>query len=661
MFLRSRLSLWSSGWANSVMIVTPSDKCPFIQSDYVSIRVSQRWNPIQGMTIPQLLVLAIVAVPLIFVALNRLRMDIGALITACLLGVAQFAGLGVLGAPNTPAAAVNAISGLGQPVVITLFSLFIITRCLDVTGVTRVIARRLLALGGHSETRLIILFTGATALLSLFMNNLAAGALLLPSAMDAARRTGIKPSKLLIPVAYGSLLGGSATYFTTANIIASNLLLTASPPQAPLNILDFTPTGGVIALAGIAFMALLGRRLLPAHQPSPEQQVVRQTGSELEDTYQLGERLWEVTVQPDSLLASKRLGQTEIGGKLGLAVAAIWRGRQAIFAPSPEQLIQQGDILLTVGREERVTQLCPLGVTVGRDRTDGHVSPRGVSFVEVALAPHSKVEGQTLRDLEFRKRYGFTAVALLRGKRSYRTDVGSFNLNPGDSILLVGERDRLRDLRNNNDFIVLEPDVSDQPIDRRKATLAVSIIAVAVLISVLGFPGYLAMLGGAILVLLTGLISTQEAYQSMEWRAIFLIAGMYSVSIAMVQTGLATMVGGVVIDLVRPFGPLGLAAGAYLLTAALTQLLGGQVTVLVTGPIVISAAISLHTSPQAVAVAAAIGCSAAFLTPLAHPVNIMMIGPGNYRFSDFLRVGWLLTLICFVMLIAGMALFWGLR
>jgi di/tricarboxylate transporter len=146
----------------------------------------------------------------------------------------------------------------------------------------------------------------------------------------------------------------------------------------------------------------------------------------------------------------------------------------------------------------------------------------------------------------------------------------------------------------------------------------------------------------------------------MEWRAIFLIAGMYSVSIAMVQTGLAALIGNEVIKLVSPFGPLGLAAGAYLLTAALTQLMGGQVTALVTGPIAISAALSMHTSPQAMAVAAAIGCSASFLTPIAHPVNILMIGPGNYRFGDFFRAGWPLTVISFVFLLIGMILFWRL-
>ena len=146
------------------------------------------------MTFAQILVILIVAIPLLFVALNRLRVDIGALIIAAGLGLAQFAGMGILGAANTPGDAVKAISGLGQPVVVTLFSLFIITRSLDVTGVTRLIARRLLAVGGKSEMRLILLFTAATALLSLVMNNLAAGALMLPSALEAARRTGIRPS-----------------------------------------------------------------------------------------------------------------------------------------------------------------------------------------------------------------------------------------------------------------------------------------------------------------------------------------------------------------------------------------------------------------------------------------------------------------------------------
>jgi di/tricarboxylate transporter len=607
-----------------------------------------------------MLVIVIIILPLLLVTMNRLRVDVAALLIAAALGVAQLLGFGILGAPNTPGDAAKSISGLSQPVVVTLFGLFIITRCLDKTGVTRWIARRLLAIGANSDARLILLFTTVAALLSLFMNNLAAGALLLPSAVDVSRRTGIRPSRLLMPISYGSMLGGVATYFTTANIIVSDLLTSANPPQTPLHILDFTPTGGLIAIAGIIFMATIGRRLLPNRMPKPEQMMARRTGGELEDTYQLNERLWEIQVRPDSPLVGKTLAQIGIGQKLGLAIAAIWHGRQAIFAPAPDQTLRAGDILLTVGREDRVSQLNDQGLKVGRNSHNGHMSTRGVSFIEVLPAPHSSVEGKSLKEIEFRKRYGFTAVALLREGRSYRTDVADLKLNFGDSILMVGEDSRVRDLRNNPDFIVLEPDPGDQPIDKREATLAVFIILGAIALSIIGVPVFLAMLVAGMLVVILGLITMEEAYRTMEWQAIFLIAGMYSVSLAMVKTGLADLVGQNVVNIVTPFGPLGLAAGAYLLTAALTQFMGGQVTALVTGPIAISAAISLHTSPQAMAVAVAIGCSASFFTPLAHPVNILMIGPGNYTFGDFFRVGWGLTIVCFIMLLVGMTLFWRL-
>lgn len=608
----------------------------------------------------RIFVVLVVLVPLLFVARGRLRIDVAALLIAALLGLAQFLGMGVLGAPDQPHAAMEAISGFGQPVVLTLLSLFIITRTLERTGVTNWIAGRVIAIGGRSERRLIFLFAAVTALLSLFMNNLAAGALMLPSAISVSRRTGISASKLLIPVAYGSLLGGSATYFTTANIIVSDLLTTAQPPQPPLNVLAFTPTGGLIALAGLLFLTLLGPYLLPNRAPQPGQMVARRTGSDLEEAYQLDERLWEVQVPAASPIVGRTLTQTDIGDRLGLTVAAIWRGQQALFAPRADYVLQGGDILLTVGREERITQLAQEGLKVGRNGNDGSISARGVRFIELLLAPHSDAEGHTIRELEFRKKFGFTAVALLREGRSYRTDVANMKLKMGDSILMVGAPDRLKALQNEPNYVVLEPDLSDQPVNKRQALKAVAIIGAAIAASIAGVPVFLAMLTAAVVVFLTGLLTTEEAYRAVEWPAIFLIAGMYAVSKAMVETGLADWIGQQVVAVVLPYGPLGLAAGSYLLTAGLTQLMGGQVAALVTGPVAISAAINLHTSAQAMAVAAAIGCSASFFTPIAHPVNILMIAPGNYTFGDFFRVGWGLTVVCFVMLLVGMALFWHL-
>ncbi|MDH7486522.1 MAG: SLC13 family permease [Anaerolineae bacterium] len=608
----------------------------------------------------QLFLIFVVAIPLLLVSLNRLRADLAALSIAMILGLGQFLGLGLLGPGHTPQAAFKAFSGLSEPVVLTLLSLFIITEALHRSGATRWIAYRLIHLAASSERRLIALYATGAAFLSLFMNNLAAGALLLPSAMEACRRTGIKPSKLLIPVAYGSLLGGCATYFTTANIIVSNLLAAAHPPQAMLRILDFTPTGGLVALAGIVFLGLFGPRLLPERLPPPELMAARATASDLEEYYQLGERLWEAVVLPGSPLANKPLAESRLGERLGVAVAGLWHGRQAIFSPPPQQVIQAGDILLVVGRQERVEQLAQMGLRIGRENTGNHISTRGVFLIEALVAPHSPALGHTLRELEFRTRYGFTVVALYRSGRSYRTDVGDLKLMLGDSLLMVGSRDKLKRLRSSPDFIVLEPDPSDQPVQRLPAGLSVSVIAAAIALSLWGLPVHLAMMAGALLLLISGMLSIEEAYRAINWQAIFLIAGMYAVSLSMVQTGLAQRIGQAIVAVTTPLGPLALAAGAYLLTAMLTQVMGGQVTALVTGPIMISAAIHLGANPQAIAVATAIGCSASFFTPLAHPVNVLMIAPANYEFGDFLRIGWRLTIVCFLMLLVGLALFWRL-
>ncbi len=325
----------------------------------------------------QLFLILAVTIPMIFVTRNRLRVDLAALLIAIVLGIGQLLGLGLLGEAHTPQAATLALSGLSEPAVWTLLSLFMITYSLQKSGVTRWLAHRIIDLGRGSERRLIILYTATTATLSLFMNNLAAGALLLPSAMETCRRTNIKPSKLLIPVAYGSLLGGSATYFATANIITSNLLAAAHPPQAMLGILDFFPTGIFILIGGIAFLGLFGTRLLPNRNPPSELMMTHYTSRQLEEYYQLGERLWEVVITPESELAHKSLIDSRIGETLGLTVVGIWNGQQSIYAPSPEQITQPGDTLLVIGREERIRQARPNRCAdQTRDREQPHQRPR---------------------------------------------------------------------------------------------------------------------------------------------------------------------------------------------------------------------------------------------------------------------------------------------
>ncbi len=608
----------------------------------------------------EILLILIVTIPMLLVGLNRLRMDLAALLMAALLGIGQLAGLGLLGPAHTPQNAREVISGFSQPVVMTLIGLFILTRGLERSGVTHWIARQILRMGGTNPQRLMLLFTLATALLSLFMNNLAAGALLLPSAMLAARKAGLRPSKLLIPVAFGSLLGGSATYFTTANIIMSDLLQIAQPPQSGLRFLDFFPTGGLIAAAGIVFIGLFGNRLLPDRDPASASVLRRYTGSELEDYYELSERIWSAHVSPGSTLVGRTLTEAEIGSHWGVTVVALQRGSEHCELPDSTMPLHAGDDLLLVGREELVMELVKLGLEISPAYKDGHLSPLGVTFAEAILSPHSHFEGKTLKELNFRRQFALNVVALKRRQRSYRTGVGDIPLQMGDSLLVIGLGRKLRALQNSADLIVIETDPSDQPLRRRQAAVVVTVTLAAIAASIAGAPVFLCVLAGALVVLLTRIVPVEEAYRIIEWQAVFLIAGMYTVSVAMGQTGLALHLGGALLSVAAPLGPLGIAGAAYLLTAVLTQVMGGQVAALVTGPVTISAALSMGIDPHAVAVATAIGCSASFITPMAHPVNILMIAPANYQFKDFVRIGAPLTVVCFGMLLIGLKIFWGL-
>lgn len=605
------------------------------------------------MTPLQILVIVITFVPLLLALTNRLRTDVAALLIAFLLGGCQLLGLGVLGAPNSPQEAGRALSGLSQPVVMTLFALFIVSRALEKVGVTRWIAVRLLHLGGVSEARIVILLTSATALLSLFMNNLAAGALLLPTAIDIARRTGIAPSRLLMPVSFGSLLGGIATYFTTANIIASDLLMTANPPQAPLGVLDFTSVGGLMALGGIAYMALIGRRLLPNHagDTPPDQPNINR-----EAAYGFTRGFWELLLPPNSPFHDRTLAQLGIDPAEAISLR---QRRQIINALEPGQTVRGGDTLILAVHEARAVQLAQASGGQLEALTPDMLNSLGLTLIEVLPAPHMGAAGRTFAEIDFRRQNGFTPLALLREGKSLQDGLSHERLRLGDSVLLIGPENNLRRVASRPDFLVLRAPQGGG-ISARRALFTVGVTVGAVAVSVLGVPVYLAMLGAALAIILTQTLKMDEVYASMEWNALFLIAGLYPASQAVVNTGAAALIGQQVVQWVAPLGGLGLAGGAYLLSAALTQIMGGQVTAFVTAPITISAAIALGVNPQAIAIATAMGCSASFITPISHPVNILVVGAGGYTLRDFVRVGLGLLAVCFVLLLIGMRAFWGL-
>src|SRR4051794_32510245 len=552
---------------------------------------------IVGLSPHEIELLGIVGIALALILSNRLRPDLVALLVLLALG---------LGGLLTPE---EALAGFARPAVITIVGLFVITATLERTGVVQWLADRLAQLSGTSERRMITVFMGTGALLSLVMNNIAAGAVLLPAAVSVARQAKVRESRLLMPLAFGTLLGGTATLFTTANIIVSGSL--QAQGQRGLTMLDFLPAGGAMVLTGMAYMLLIGRRLLPSRESVGRAALLR---TDLTQTYQLTERLWEVRVHADSPLVDQPLAASVIGTRLGVTVAAIWHGREARIPPAPTDVIAAGDILLVLGREERVRQLEAQRTLIGRY---GYHRPSGsdlsVHLTEVVIAPRSPAIGQTLKELRFRTKFGLTTVALWRAGRSYRTDVGDFPLQAGDAVLMVGAPGRIALFSEEPGYIVLNGAQPAVPAPH-KALWAVAITSVVLLLSAAGLVSTAeAMLAGAAALVLTGCINMEEAYRAIEWRVVVLIAGMLPIGTALVETGLAGRIGQAFTATLAPAGPLALIAGLYLFTIVLAQLVGGQVTALIVGPIAGSAAVQVGGQPNAAGGAVAVGRPAPIL------------------------------------------------
>jgi len=610
------------------------------------------------MTAAMVYVIVVLAVPLALVFMNRLREDIAALAMVAALMIAQIAGLPVLGPAGDVASAELALRGFGSTTILTLIALFIMTTSLEKYGLTSWISQKLVEIGGKSERRLIGLFSLTATLISLVMVNLAAGALLLPSALETSRRAGIKPSKLLLPISIGAMLGGATFYLSSANIIISGLLPSANPPLEPLGILDFTLTGGLVALAGVVFLTLFGAKLLPDRNPPSVYKIPGSRG--LTSTYQLQERLWEARIPEGSDLNHKTLAEANLGKSLGISVVAVRRNEKILHIESAGFMLESGDLLVVIGREERVRKLEEVGLVIIPPSPETSFETSELIFAEAIIPPHSETEGKTLREIAFRARSGFSAIALWRDNRSYRTDVAEFCLKAGDALLLIGPAEHIGRLRRMQDVVLVETAVNRNGMDKNRVLMSAGIFAASILAMILRVPIYISMITAAVILLLTRLVTMEEAYQAIKWRALFLIAGIMSVSTAMFQTGLANLIGEVIIRVVAPIGGVGLAGGAILVTALLSQLMGSQIAPLVTGPVFISAAVSLGIDPHPIAVVTGISTAIFFLTPLSHPVHMIMMSPANYEYKDFLRIGAWMSLVCFTTLLIAVKIFWNI-
>ena len=577
---------------------------------------------------------------------EKLRPDLTALLILLALGVTGLV---------TPS---QAFSGFSNSSVILLIAAFIMTGALFRTGVSSVIGHGLVRAAGNSEVRLIALVSIAAAGLSLLMNNIASAAVLMPAVMEATRHTRVSPSKVLLPMAFATQLGGMATLFTTSNLVASGVLQNAGLPG--FGLFDFLTVGGLAALAGLFYLVTLGHRSLPNRRPIEEFEQQEKKREDLLSLYQINERLFEVRPEPGSVLIGQALADTGIGDRLGLTVIAIEHNRHLLLAPAANTVIRKHDVLLIEGRQEVACKLIEWSTQVEpMARWPANMTSKDVELLEVLVAPRSRAIGQTLKQLQFRAKYGLNVVALWRGNRAYRTAFSEIELQGDEALLVHGPSERFKVLQDDADWIVLRLNGRD-PDQARKMPLALLILTMSIsAVIVSAWPASLMLFIGALVMILTGCLSMDEAYQAIDWRSVFLVAGMLPVGIALANTGTAKLLGDAITQLTVGLGPMAVVAGLFIITTILNQFIpGGSAVPAVLTPIAIEAARNVGSDPRAFALVVAIATGTSMLTPFAHPVNVLVMGPGGYHFRDFLRLGLPVVIIVFVVVMITLPLFW---
>lgn len=589
------------------------------------------------MTFEIALTLGIILVAVILLATEKLRPDLVALLVMLALVITGL--IDVEGA----------FQGFASPAVVTVWAVYIVSAALFKTGVTDVLSRWMMRLAGSSEPRLIAVVMLMCGTISAFVNNIGATAMLIPAVVGVSRKTKVPLSRLLIPLAFASLLGGNMTEIgTPPNILATAIL--AERGFTTFRLFDFTPTGVLVFATGVLYMISIGRLLLPSRPDI-----------DAERSSQLRRYVTEIRVRRGSPLAGLTLAQARLNRELGVTVLALIRDEQPSATVGGDTRIEVGDLLIVSGDVPSLMEARDaLGVAIEPDFEFDLDALTGDSavLVEAVLPSGSRLVGSTPREMRFRDRYGFTVLAVWRRGEILARRVGDFRLRAGDVLLLKGPRENLADLQRDQQILVLEGVEQDEQ-RRHKAPWALGIIALVLgLIAIGGLHVSLAMVIGAVLTVLTGCLTMDEAYEAIEWRSIFLIAGMLPLGTVMDTTGTARFLADQIVRVTGQGGPIAVMAGTFILAGLITEVMSNAAAAVLMVPIAIDTALSLGAQPHGFVLATVIGASTSFLTPFGHQVNVLVFGVGNYRFSDFARVGALLSLALLAVTLLAVPLFW---
>jgi di/tricarboxylate transporter len=600
-----------------------------------------------------LYVFGLLAVTVALFVSDRIRPDVVALLAV--LGL-------LLGGIMEPA---QALSGFGDPVVILIALLFVVGEGLVQTGIAYQVGAWLVRTAGASETRLLILLMLAVAGLGAFMSSTGVVAIFIPIVVSICTRLNIAPGRLMMPLSCAALLSGMLTLIATPpNLVINNALLANN--LEPFGFFDITSIGVPALAVGILYMWLIGRRLLPRDEQDEGQGGPRQTLRQLVQSYQLENRFHCLMIGPETPFAGMRMAEADLSARYGVTIIGVSHreafGSKVIPALGHAEL-RQGDSLYVMAEQPQLAAFAQAERLIRREvnKSQEERASQELGLVEIILPPQSRLIGLTLPQTALRTDYGLNILGIRRQNKPLSGPLSEIRLAFGDQLLAAGSWNQIRRLSSApRNFLVLNlpRELADAAPAYRQAPFALAILAAMVVMMVTGVVSNVAAVLIASLAMgLCRCLRTEDAYRSINWSSLVVIAGMLPLARALEQTGGVALIADALVTAVGGFGPLALLAGIFLLASLVGMFISNTATAVLVAPIAISAAVKIGVSPYPFAMTVAIAASAAFVTPVSSPVNTLVMDPGGYRFNDYVRVGVPLLLLIMVLTLVVTPLF----
>jgi len=601
-------------------------------------------------------VLGILALTVFLFVSEIMRVDVTAILIMVILGVS-----GLVSHDHI-------FSGFSSNAVISIIAVMIIGAGLDKTGVMNQVAKPIIRLAGKTESRLIAIISTTVGIISGFMQNVGAAALFLPAVKRISNRTGIPLSRLLMPMGFCAILGGTTTLVGSSPLILLNDLIDSSNENLPVghakianfDLFDVTPFGLALIVTGIVYFILAGKYVLPSTTGKIDDS--QNTFDFLAKNYNLEGDLFEVKVGAGSDLIGTSLEYLRKQSDRKINVVARQVGKDIQLAPAPEVEIQAGDLLGLIGTGDNIKAFCEryeLEISPELSALAGALSPTVSGVSEAILAPRSSLVGKTTREVSFRQRYRASVLAIYRGEEIIHTQISDTVLKSGDTLLLHSRWEDLHLIGSDKDFIVItDYPKPEQELRPEKIRYAIAFFALALsLVLFTDMKLSVALMTGAIGMIVTGVMRIDEAYSSVDWRTVFLLAGLIPLGIAVEQSGTAAWIAHNVLNTLGNPPVLVLMGAVAVLATIFTLVMSNVGATVLLVPLAIEMAIATEADPRAFALVVGLATSNSFLLP-THQVNALIMGPGGYRNRDFIRAGGIMTILFLVVLITTLGLFY---